>query len=190
MESAMSNTPIFDTLLGEFTTEKRWTPMLAPSQDYYAYDLPLFGMGAYEELLDPAVEPWYPAPKAETIVQDPEDWLHRMSREIDEAMQELKPPVKFTATAADALSHLSTSSPFVDLMNQHQNEILNPETMPTRESLELESVQEEKPESEPEEEEQHVFPITRENGHTKFLKDPVAGMLERVRGLLYVNQAA
>lgn len=185
----MSVTPIFDALFEEFVAAHRWTPMMATTQEYYSYDVPYGTASDRVELLED--EPWYPAPKAEEIVEDPEDWLQR----IEDALSELKPAtVPFTATAADALSQIPTpNNPFVELMNQHRSEILYPVKLPSRAELGSQQPLGGAPDSEPVEE-QHVFPIRSENGQMKFLnlKDPAA-VVDRVRaglhGLLH-GQAA
>lgn len=212
----MSSTPIFDQLMEEFMTEKRWTPLLAISEDYYAYDVPAGTPSDTVELLEP--------PIAETrieldqTVETAAEWIDKMDREINEAMNHLKPVVMFNATAADALSQFGgapfqvvtqeevdswcidytkveadgTPIPhpsFVDMMNQHRQAILHPETMPTRGALGLLTAGEMEDWPEEPAEEQHVFPITREGGRVKLLQEPATAIVNRVRaglhGLLY-----
>jgi len=190
MESAMSRTPIFDQLFEEFMEEHRYTPSLAISQSYYAYDFPASTPDDTVELLEP--------PLADTQIiltdEDTEDWVETMDREINEAMNHLKPVVMFTATADDALSKFGGAHPFVGLMSEHQNAILYPDKMPTREMLGLLPLVREEAEPEEPVEDQHVFPITREGGRVKFLQDPDTGLIKRVRaglhGLLYDEVSA
>lgn len=185
----MSSTPIFDQLMDEFMAERRWTPLLASSQEYYSYDVPSPTPNDTVELLEPLY-----VEVTEPTVESADDWIDRMDRDINEAMNHLT-PVTFTATAEDVLSKMGGAHPFKDLMNQHQNAILNPDTMPTRELVGLlPMVQKEAEPEEPVEEEQHVFPITREGGRVKFLQDPDTSLIKRVRaglhGLLYDEVSA
>lgn len=198
----MSQTPIFDQLLEEFMAEHRWTPLLASSQEYYAYEVPAATPDDTVDLLAPPIVGT--EIELDQTVETATEWIDKMDREINEAMNHLRPVVMFNATAADALSQFGGApfqtvtqeevddwciepirSSFVDLMTEHQRVIQDLERMPTREMLGLPSlVQKEEWPGEPAEE-QHVFPITREGGRVKLLQEPATAIVSRVRAGLH-----
>jgi hypothetical protein len=179
----MSQTPIFDALFEEFLEAHRWTPSAnTPNEaDFINLDPPIPFVEDTQEI--PAVEP---APSIienlkELHSQPVETFGERIAREIEaqKAVAEMpdwmtsgelyKP---FEIEAGPELMAMLNTNPFVDLMAEHQHNILYPVTMPTRDAIGWTPREIETPALEPEEAE-HVFPLTRDyHGRRRFLQKP------------------
>lgn len=196
----MSQTPIFDALYEEFLEAHRWTPVLAtmpdPSefiemQQEHTQEIPVVvdpAPSQREIVVEETDEEW------EAAASEPQETFEeRIGREIREHIATYTPikldiPSWMTEDESPVYAQpMKTPFPgWADLISEHQNNILNPPMMPTREQLGLTENQEDDDPAEESEEPQHVFPLTREDGRRKFLQMPtVARIRDIMQNVVY-----